>query len=255
MNTAHQIDTLALSFRLPIYTRQIPAWRGAFVEMAGWEADLLHNHQPGEDAEAVIYRYPLVQYRVREGLASIFALNQGIEAVQQVLFTKKWEINWKNRVTGLVIQNQPERIRHTLEIGQFHRRQMFKYLPFNAENYAKWLECNSLVERAALLERVLRGHILSCLWGLGWEGKEEIQVVVQEIRKTQLIPYHDQRLMAFDLVFDTNVNLPEGIALGKAVSFGFGWAVPATQRQAIRRTDVEKGEHPSSASDAETAAY
>ena len=249
MPTLHQINTLSLTFRLPIYTRQIPAWRGAFVELAGWEADFLHNHQATNSADAVIYRYPLVQYRVRNGLATIFALNEGIEAVQQVLFSKKWEVNWRGKPTGLIIENQPERKQYNLEIGPIHRLQMYKYLPFNTENYAKWLECNGLAERVILLERILRGHILSCLWGLGWQGTEEIKVTIQEIRKTQLLPYHGQRLMAFDLVFDTNVNLPEGIALGKAVSFGFGWAVPATQRHAIRRTDVGREERPSSASD------
>lgn len=230
--------TLHLTFRLPIYTRQIPQWRAAFVELAGWEADILHNHQSSTDADAVIYRYPLVQYRVRNGLASIFALNEGIEAVQQVLFSKKWEINWRGKPTGLIIENQPERQQYTLEFGTLQRMQMYKYLPFNSENYEKWQACNGLAERVLLLERILRGHILSCLWGLGWTGGEELKVTIQEIRKTQLLPYHGQRLMAFDLLFDTNVKLPEGIALGKAVSFGFGWAVPYTQ-SARRQHDVQ----------------
>lgn len=247
MPNPHHIDTLLLTFRLPIYTRQIRNWRGAFIEMAGWEADFLHNHQATEDAEQFIYRYPLVQYRVRNGLASIFALNEGIEAVQQVLFSKKWEINWQGRPTGLIIENQPERNRYALEIGPTHRYQMYKYFPFNTDNFARWQDCNGLAERAVLLERIIRGHILSCLWGLGWQGTEEIKVTVQEIRKTQLLPYHGQRLMAFDLVFDTNVKLPEGIALGKAVSFGFGWAVPATEKQASRRRDREERDLPAGA--------
>lgn len=52
--------------------------------------------------------------------------------------------------------------------------------------------------------------------------------------------------MAFDLVFDTNVNLPEGIALGKAVSFGFGWAVPYTE-PARRHIDRPQTSIPSQA--------
>lgn len=234
-----QINTLLLSFKLPIYPRQIPAWRGAFIEMAGWEADLLHNHQNNEDAQGFIYRYPLVQYRVRNGLASIFALNEGIEAVQQVLFSKKWEVNWRGRPTGLIIDNQPERQSHTLELGGTQRYHVHQYLALNAENYQEWQRSSSLVQRAQLLERVLRGHLLSCMWGLGWKGTEQVQVQLQEIRRTTPVPYHGQELLAFDLVFDTNVALPPGIAIGKAVSHGFGWAFPAAQAQAKHNSDKE----------------
>ncbi|AEE53922.1 CRISPR-associated endonuclease Cas6 [Haliscomenobacter hydrossis] len=237
MPNPHQINTLLLTFRLPIYPHQIPSWRGAFIEMAGWEADLLHNHQAGADAQSFIYRYPLVQYRVRDGLASIFALNEGIEAVQQVLFSKKWEVNWRGRPMGLIIENQPERNSYTLQVGATRRYIVRKYLALNAENYAHWQACDGLIERAKLLERVLTGHLLSCMWGLGWQGSEQVQVRVQEIRKSGLVPYHQQQLMAFDLIFDANVDLPAGIAIGKAVSHGFGWMVPAPAAQANHHQD------------------
>ena len=246
MITKCEITTLALTFRLPIYPRQIPAWRGAFIEMAGWEADLLHNHQNNEDAQGFIYRYPLVQYRVRNGLASIFALNEGIEAVQQVLFSKKWEVNWRGRPTGLIIDNQPERQSYTLELGPTRRYHIHQYLALNAENYHQWQQCAGLIERARLLERVLRGHLLSCMWGLGWKGTEQVQVQVQEIRRSKPLPYHGQELLAFELIFDTNVDLPPGIAIGKAVSHGFGWVFPHAEAQAGRRRD-ENQEHAAAA--------
>lgn len=216
------IHTLLLSFQHPLFPRQIPLWRGAFIELAGWETDLLHNHQPTEAADQFLHRYPLVQYRTYRGHAALFALNEGIEAVQQVLFSKKWEINWKGKPTGLILDQQPQRKSHTLSIGVKRRYQLHHYLALNADNYQLWLNCANLVERAQLLERILRGHLLSCLWGLGWTGSEQLEVQLQEIRQTTTLPYHGQDLMAFDLIFDANVDLPPGIALGKAVSHGFG---------------------------------
>lgn len=216
------IDSLNLSFQHPLFPRQIPLWRGAFIELAGWEADLFHNHQTGETADQFQYRYPLVQYRTYRGHAALFALNEGIEAVQQVLFSKKWEINWKGKPTGLILDQQPQRQSHTLTFGTRQRYQLHHYLALNVENYQLWSNCANLVERAQLLERILRGHLLSCLWGLGWTGTEQVEVQLQEIRRTATLPYHGQDLMAFDLIFDANVDLPPGIALGKAVSHGFG---------------------------------
>jgi hypothetical protein len=218
----HKIDTLRLSFQHDLYPRQIPSWRGAFIEMAGWEADLLHNHQAGEAPNKYQYRYPLVQYRTYQGNASIFAVNEGIEAVQQVLFSKKWEINWKGKPKGLILDQEPKRESHLLQFGAKHRYELHHYLALNAENAQLWHDASSLIERVELLERVLRGHLLSCLWGLGWKGTKQVEVVLQEIRGSRLLPFHGQQLLAFNLIFDTNVDVPVGLGLGKAPSFGFG---------------------------------
>ena len=59
-------------------------------------------------------------------------------------------------------------------------------------------------------------------------------------RKTR---YHDTELMAFDLCSRCNLLLPEDIALGKAVSHGFGvqWPAPAAFLDAatVRRPEPE----------------
>ncbi|MCB0642014.1 MAG: hypothetical protein KDC44_10260, partial [Phaeodactylibacter sp.] len=67
------IRTLSLSFDVRLYARQIPQWRGAFIEMCGLDSDLFHNH----NGEAELhYRYPLIQYRMYKGKASILAINE-----------------------------------------------------------------------------------------------------------------------------------------------------------------------------------
>jgi len=40
------IPTLHLRFSLPLRPHQIPRWRGAVAEAAGWEHHLFHNHRP-----------------------------------------------------------------------------------------------------------------------------------------------------------------------------------------------------------------
>lgn len=219
------IRTLSLSFNLPIYTRQIPQWRGAFIEMAGWQDDRFHNHRG--DGDALRYRYPLIQYRVRRRKASLFAINEGVEALQQVLAANDWQIRWQGATRQLMVEDLRMR-EHELRLTETPQTyQLYKYLALNNENFERWQRADGLAERTQLLERVLRGHLLSGLWGLGWTGEEEIKVRIQEMRKTQYLPFKGKDQLAFDLVYTTNVSLPPQIALGRVVSHGFGWQVPA----------------------------
>ncbi len=244
MMTPVAVESMLITFQLPIYPRQISQWRGAFAEMAGWENDLLHNHTA---AEAYRYRYPLVQYRVRDGQAAVFALNDGISAVQKALFAGNWQCNWQGETRRLVMSQSPQVQQHLLQVGGAPQQYLLhKYLPFNQENYRLWQSLEGLVERVQLLETLLRNHLLAGIWGLGWNDDEEVVVRIQALRKTQLVSYHGQRLMAFDLVFSTNVDLPLGMGLGKAVSHGFGWMVPAAQpagkRHAARQQAQMEGQ-------------
>lgn len=248
------LRTLSLSFDLPLSHRQIPQWRGAFVELAGLENDLFHNHQnelkveevledfdlqgeAGSSSEPVAapatapgtayhYRYPLIQYRAMKGQASLFALNEGIEAVQTVLSNNTWNITWEKeplllQITGMQMQEY--------QLRMFNRPktyQLYKWLALNPDNYEKWQRCSSLVERAALLERVLAGHILAFASSIGWRLPERLEVQLQNINATNKVVCHGAPVIAFDVTYSANILLPAHIALGKSVSHGFGWQIP-----------------------------
>lgn len=216
------VENLLLTFHLPLHPKAINSWRGAFVEMAGRDTDLLHNHDNSESTKSLKYRYPLVQYRVNRGMAALFAINEGIDAIQQILLTRKWELNWQGSSTRLLLLEEPERQQQLLRFDSPQRYHLQNYLPFNTENYERWQTCNSFIEKAQMLERIVRGHLLSCLWGLGWNGSEEILINLQDIGQPRFLTFKGQRMLSFDLIFDANADLPSGLGLGKAVSTGFG---------------------------------
>jgi hypothetical protein len=175
------LKSLSLSFSLPLYTRQIPQWRGAFNEMAGWEHDHFHNHR-GDDGYH--YRYPRIQYRVRRGKAALFAVNEGVEALQQVLASSSWELNWQGEKVKLMVEDLRMNEHEIRLLSQPRTYKIFRYVALNEENYEKWRKADGYQERGHILETCLRNHLLSCLWGLGWEGEEEIRVRLQEIRRS-----------------------------------------------------------------------
>ncbi len=215
------VRTLSLCFDLPLHFNQIARWRGAFIEMAGRLDDRFHNHQDG--AANFHYRYPIIQYRVWKGQAAIFAVNEGVSAVQKVLAVSSWNINWNGAQRPLLIKDLHMDDHYLKTLSSFRRYQLYKYLALNQENYKRWQRAADVGARIQLLERLLRNHLLSCLWGLGWESKEEISVKIQEIRRSQMTSFKGIKQLTFDLAYDANILLPPQIALGKAVSRGFGW--------------------------------
>lgn len=80
----------------------------------------------------------------------------------------------------------------------------------------------SLTERLQLLERLLTGNILSFAKGIEWRIERPIKVQIQELKGEKMIRYKGVPLIAFDVIFNCNVFLPNYLGLGKSASHGFG---------------------------------
>lgn len=226
----YSLQTLHLTFSHRIFSREIPNWRGAFIEMAGWEDDLFHNHQNSQERDGYLYRYPLVQYRFYKGRAGLFALNEGVEAIQKVLTTSDWMLNWEGQKVYLQVEDLKMNEYKLKIIPDRKPYKLFKWLALNQDNYEKWQACKGIKARIDLLERILGSNLISLCKGLNWRPEERIEVNIQEIRHTEMVRYHETKLLSFNIVYDTNVLLPPGIAIGKGVSHGFGWQMPVRKR-------------------------
>ena len=161
MDTSNtKVKTLQLSFDLDINAGQLSKWRGAFIEMAGWEDDRFHNHK---GQKSYHYRYPVIQYRMNKGKAGLLAINDGVEAVQQVLAKNDWVLNWQGKrhelkIADLKMSEQPIQV---LEEPRPYR--IYKWVALNQENLTKWDNCAGLVERIQLLEPILTSHLVASL--------------------------------------------------------------------------------------------
>lgn len=230
MTSNNLIKSLTLSFNLPIYPRQIQNWRGAFLEMAGWEDELFHNHANSQSGNGYHYRYPLIQYRVQQGKAAIYAINDGVVAVQKVLAQNDWVLNWQKEKVNLQIEDLRMNEHYLRTTQDLKKYKLFKWLALNQQNFEKWQACDGLKERVDLLERILGSNLVSLCKGLNWRPEVRIEVQIEEIRNSKPIKLHGTSLLAFDIIYKTNVLLPAGIAIGKGVAHGFGWQVPHRKR-------------------------
>jgi hypothetical protein len=117
------------------------------------------------------------------------------------------------------------------EISIFDTIQYYRirnWLPLNSENYAKFQNADSLVERIQILERILAGNMLSFLKGIDIHLEEQMELHITSILDQRPAIYKRVKLMSFDIEFKTNLYLPQYIGIGKNASVGFGTLTKVT---------------------------
>lgn len=215
----NSLNILLLRFSNPIYTSEIPMFRGAIVKAVEQSGiDLFHNHTD----EGLIYRYPLIQYKRIHQKAAIVCIGEGTEAIGQFFSSCNFNVNIGDRHVELEVES----IKANKTIVQVWDSPFCytirKWLPFNKENYEQYLQLESLADKYALLERLLIGNILSFAKGVGIHFEKQVECKITESSEPLSIVHKGVKLMGFDVAFKTNVSLPDFIGLGKGVSVGKG---------------------------------
>jgi hypothetical protein len=218
------IKTLTLTFDIPLSTHQLQKWRGALAEHAGWSDDAFHNHAGAK--EKVLYRYPSVQYRSINGKAGLFAVEDGVEAVQDMLMRSNGTLHmagnvYKLRIDAFDKKDQP------LSILPENKPYFLKnWLALNEQNYRAWSKMESLQERIQQLEQILASNIIAFAKGIQWQLPQRLEVRLLNIQATHTLKHKGVPMVAFDVPFAANIDLPIGLGLGKACSHGFGVLSP-----------------------------
>ena len=221
-----KIRHLQLTFDLPLPIYRIAAFRSAMIEWAGREHHLLHNHlnaehDPDRDRGGFTYRYPLIQYRVNRGRAAIVALNEGADMLGDILAKRQWEILLDNKSTPLRIADLQMR-EHTLAYTETPQNYMLRnWIALNQQNYREYIQIEDMEERAQRLEKLLAAQIITFAKYMDWQIPEHFTANIHQFMPN-IVSYHGNKLIAFDVRFDVPLWLPNGIGLGKAVSHGFG---------------------------------
>ncbi len=223
------VQTLTVRFDdIALQPDLIRRFQGEVVARAPAPDDRLHNHAPDG---ASLYRYPLVQYRVWQSRATLFALGEGVGVVQTFLQS---------------LPNTPYHARPALtEVGLTDtslRYAIDEWYPLNTENLKRWEQTSSLRGRVALLEGILVNQLLVVCQAMGYQVPDRgLQVEIQELTALPARRFHTHngRVQArlFAVTYAANLRLPDGIGVGKGVSKGFGVQTPVTARSAKTPTD------------------
>jgi hypothetical protein len=180
--------------------------------------DIFHNHTP----VGTMHRPAFVQYRCSNGKAILWGMNEGADALARWISVAPDTISVGGRTFSLNPVGM-QRTRTELKIDtNWHYFRLHDYLALNTDNYQLWLAEHGLVARTLILERALTSHVLAFCQDVGWWLNAPLKAELVEVHSYKKVNYHKTDLIAFEITYRCNIAMPEGIALGKATSHGFG---------------------------------
>jgi len=214
-----KIRVLTVVFDTEIAGFEIPAFRGAVIDKVGKDNVLFHNHLNNNH---FLYKYPLIQYKMLNRKPAIMCIDFGVDEIHKFFEKRDWSLKISDRWLEMKIDK--------LQMNQFVMQvwdKTFNYsihnwVALNQENFNSYHALQSMVQKIEMLERTLKGNILSFAKGIDWTVDKEIQLSIRDIRRNRTARVKGKLLEGFDLDFTTNVFLPNYIGLGKSVSLGYG---------------------------------
>jgi len=213
--TIHQ--TIIRFPEIQLATRDSHKLRGYFGNLFKEQSPLLHNHlESGEQ----LYQYPMVQYKVLQGVPTLVGLNKGAELLIQLF------LNIKNLVIDSksypVLQKNIESRQVTIGLSNDLHAYRFEtlWMALNQQNYATYMQ-EDAAQQSHHLKRVLIGNILSFYKAMDLRVPDTIMANLQ-VSAQKETGFKNNTMLAFEATFVTNALLPSFIGLGKSVSRGFG---------------------------------
>jgi hypothetical protein len=215
-----KVRYLCVRFSNPIFPYDIPFFRSAVIEKTDRVASLFHNHK---DDTAVIYRYPLIQYKVTYKKASIICLNQGADDIHHLLQHRSMELRIGKNTQNFEVEDIDLHFHQVQVWDTMFEYSLLNWMALNQKYHARFKELEG-DEKAQidLLESILKGNILSFAKGIDWFVEDRIKVEIQKIKSLKLLPFKGRKVLTFCVNFKTNVSLPDYVGLGKGSSVGFG---------------------------------
>jgi hypothetical protein len=103
-----------------------------------------------------------------------------------------------------------------------HAYKVLDWQGLNRDNHARFHAATNALQQKSMLERILTGNLLSFAKGIGWqiEGRVVTEVLCPPLLKSRR--FKGIEIDVFDIDIMTNMTLPEGLGIGKAVSLGYG---------------------------------
>ncbi len=208
-----------LSFpELRLAARNAHHLRGYFGQLFREYSPLLHNHLEGGQLR---YAYPLVQYKVIEGMPVLVGINEGATLLLD-LFLQVQELHIAGQTYPLHhkgLQCREEEAGYAEEL--FTYRFCTHWMALNQQNYKEFVQLPAEQQKKRL-DNLLRAQLLAVFKGMDVWLEPEQRILVQTQLQQKHTHFKDQRMLVFEGIFTTNARLPKWIGIGKAVSRGFG---------------------------------
>lgn len=212
--------TIIIRFSEQMAHYEIPLFRGAVLNLMkdGKCSVLFHNHYETGFRQS----YPLIQYKRIGGKAAMVCIGEGTEVIGQFFASMQPTIALGDRLIKLEVESVVPKVTDIQIQNDDVNYFITKWLPLNSDNFKEYKKLEGVVAQAVMLERILVGNILSCAKGLGVFFKDNVDVKIIKVEDIVPLTFKDIKMLSFNIVFKTNVLLPDYIGLGKGASVGYG---------------------------------
>lgn len=210
---------LQIVFDKKIQAWEIPHLRAAIIEKTKRESDLFHNHI---NDTKFIYRYPLIQYKIKDKKPCLICLKEATEDIHYLL--KQRDLSFALNGKRLDFEIEDVRLRY-VNIQTWDKDFMYNihnYIALNQDNYEIYKGLDSLVDKVRFLEEKLKTHIDIFANEMNANLPAKLKTKILEIKNEKYIEYKGVFHLTFSMNFKTNLYIPNFIGLGKGTSIGFG---------------------------------
>lgn len=207
---------------IKLATREAGKLRGYFGNLFKEQSPLLHNHlESGE----TLYRYPMVQYKVLQGVPILMGINEGADLLTQ-LFIKIRNIDIDGRNYPVLEKNIENRQVTTGLSDDLHTyRFETAWMALNQKNYTDYLKEDEQ-QQAKHLKAILIGNMLSFFKAINYQVESKILANLKITGAKETL-FKQNAMLIFEANFVTNMLLPDTIGLGKQTARGFGSVLKA----------------------------
>ncbi len=195
--------------------------RAAIASNAPTEVALHHHQTDGK----LLYRYPLIQYKVLKGIPIIIAINECIPLLVNILMRLD-EIrigNSQYQVYEKKMDFYEQEFGDTEEMHSY--RFVSPWMGLNQQNYTLYNEENS-ANRKIRLQKNIVNNLISVSKSLGFTVTKQLSASLQE--KSIEVNFKNNLMLCFTGNFSVNFKIPDYIGIGKSVSRGFGTIIKET---------------------------
>ena len=198
---------------------------------------ILHNHY---SEGKVLYSYPLIQYQIIDGQASILGIEEGANLLRE-LAPKIKELKLSDsyyKVDDYTLTDKEYNVRTTNK--ELHYKFVTPWLALNTKNHTKYKQIQSWKDKKLLLNNIFVGNILSMAKGLGIIVDRKLYV--KSMLNPCSAPYKSVNMLGFTGEIKVKFNIPDFFGFGKGVSQGFGSVVRIFDEENIQSEPTPKEE-------------
>lgn len=211
-----KVDIVSLVLKTDNEIKEDAAKLRGFIGNKFNEHSILHNHSIGN---SYVYSYPLIQYKVINGQASILGIEDGAETLKEI--SSDIDVlklaNSSYKVSEKILYEKEFDIKPS---SQEKYEFLSPWLALNPKNFDTFNSLNDWKDKKIFLNKILIGNILSMAKGLGIIVNRRL--FVHSHLDAEFVKFKSVNVQGFTGEFKVNFDLPDCFGLGKGVSQGFG---------------------------------